>query len=53
MLARLGRTQEAVEYGLERLQTPREALVVAEALHEQGASEAALRVSPTRWGIPN
>ena len=44
MLARLGRTQEAVEYGLERLRSPQEALAVAEALREQGALEAALRV---------
>lgn len=41
MLARLGRAEEAVEYGLERLRTPDEALAVAGALREQ---EQALRI---------
>jgi uncharacterized Zn finger protein len=44
MLARLGRAEDAVEYGLERLVAPEEALAVVEALREQGESEAALRV---------
>jgi uncharacterized Zn finger protein len=44
MLARLGRTEEAVEYGLKRLATPEEAFTVAEALREKGAPEAALLV---------
>ena len=44
MLARLGRVEDAVEYSLERLVAPEEALVVAEALREQGGPEAALRV---------
>ena len=44
MLARLGRTEEAVEYGLERLMSPEEALTVAEALREKGDPESAMRV---------
>ena len=44
MLARLGRVEEAVEYGLERLVAPEEALAVAEVLREQRGPEAALRV---------
>ncbi len=44
MLARLGRAEEAVEYGLKRLVAPEEALAVATALREQGELEAALRV---------
>lgn len=44
MLARLGRTEEAVEYGLKRLGTAEEALAVAEALREQGEAEAALQI---------
>jgi uncharacterized Zn finger protein len=43
-LARLGRTEAAVEYGLKRLAAPEEALAVAEALREQGEPEAALRI---------
>lgn len=44
MLARLGRTGEAVEYGLKRLKNPEEALTAAEALREKGDPESALRV---------
>lgn len=44
MLARLGRAEDAVEYGLERLVAPEEALAVAEALRERGEPQAALRV---------
>ena len=44
MLARLGRTWEAVEYGLERLHSPQEVLAVAEALRDQGSPEEALRM---------
>ncbi len=44
MLARLGRVEDAVEYGLERLATPEQALTVAEALRDKDAPEAALRV---------
>ncbi len=44
MLARLGRTEEVVEYGLRRLATPEEALAVAEALRGQEELEAALRI---------
>lgn len=44
MLARLGRMEEAVEYGLERLATPEAALTVAETLREKGDPEAALRL---------
>ncbi len=44
MLAWLGRSEETVEYALERLANQEEALAVAGALREQGESEAALRV---------
>lgn len=44
MLARLGRAEEAVEYGVKRLVAPEEALAVAEVLREQGDLEAAVRV---------
>jgi uncharacterized Zn finger protein len=44
VLARLGRAQEAVEYGLKHLVAPEEVLAVAVALREQGELEAALRV---------
>jgi uncharacterized Zn finger protein len=42
MLARLDRSEEAVEYASKHLRTPEEALAVAEALREQGDAEAAL-----------
>ena len=42
MLARLDRSDEAVEYASKHLRTPEEALAVAEALREQGDAEAAL-----------
>jgi len=48
MLARLGRAQEAVEYGLEHLYAPDEALAVAGALREQGELEEALRIGGER-----
>lgn len=44
MLARLGRAEEAVEYGTRRLGDPEEALAVSEVLMEQGDAEAALRL---------
>jgi uncharacterized Zn finger protein len=44
MLARLDRSDEAVEYASKYLRTPEEALTVAEALREQGDAEAALLV---------
>jgi uncharacterized Zn finger protein len=44
MLARLNRSDEAVEYASKHLRTPEEALTVAEALREQGDAEAALLV---------
>ena len=44
MLARLGRVEDAIEYGLERLAAPEEALAVAGALRERGEPQAALRV---------
>jgi uncharacterized Zn finger protein len=44
MLARLGRAEEAVEYGLEHLYAPEEALAVAGALREQGELEEALHI---------
>lgn len=44
MLVRLGRTEEAVEYGLKHLNAPEEALAVAEALWESNELEGALRI---------
>jgi uncharacterized Zn finger protein len=44
MLARLDRSDEAVEYAWKHLRTPEEGLAVAEALREQGDTEAALVV---------
>ncbi len=44
MLVRVGRTEEAVEYGLGCLSAPEEALAVAEALREQQELERALRI---------
>lgn len=45
MLVRLGRVEEAVEYGLERLATTGEALALAKALRERGELEPALQVA--------
>ena len=45
MLARLGRTAEAVEYGLEYLGTTHDALALATTLRERGELEAALRIA--------
>ncbi len=44
MLVRLGKVKEAVEYGLEHLYTPDEALAAARALRERGELEEALRI---------
>ncbi len=44
MLVRMGRSEEAVEYALERLGTPEEALTVAEALREREEIDEALRI---------
>ena len=44
MLVRLGRTEEAVEYGLKHLRAPEEALAVAEALCASEEFEEALRI---------
>jgi uncharacterized Zn finger protein len=44
MLVRLGRTEEAIEYGLEHLSAPEEALTVAEALCESNELEKAMRI---------
>ena len=44
MLARLERSDEAVEYASKHLRTPEEGLAVAEALRERGDAEAALVV---------
>lgn len=44
VLARLDRPEEAVEYAVEYLGTPEEALAVAEVLRERGDTEHALRV---------
>jgi len=45
MLAQLGRIQEAVDNGLEYMEFADEALSLAQALHEQGKIESALRVA--------
>jgi uncharacterized Zn finger protein len=44
MLARLDRSDEAVEYASKHLRTPEECLAVAETLRERGDAEAALVV---------
>ncbi len=44
MLVRMGRTEEAVGYALERLRVPEEALTVAGALREREEVDGALRV---------
>ena len=45
MLARMGRTQEAVDEGLKYLATPAEAAEVAKILREQGDLDGALRMA--------
>lgn len=45
MLARLGRSGEAEQAALAGITTPDEARAIAEALHRQGATAAALRVA--------
>jgi uncharacterized Zn finger protein len=45
MLVRLGRTDEAVTQGMERLRTPAEALALARALHEHDRVGDALRIA--------
>ncbi|RMF93571.1 MAG: SWIM zinc finger domain-containing protein [Nitrospinota bacterium] len=45
MLVRLGRVQEAVNYGLQYLDTPEEALTLAKALREREEFQNALRIA--------
>ena len=45
MLVRLGRVQEAVDYGLQYLGTTEEALPLAKALRERNALQAALQIA--------
>jgi uncharacterized Zn finger protein len=45
MLARLGRTEEAVDEGLKYLTTPQEVLETAKVLHERSEPAAALRIA--------
>lgn len=45
MLVRLGRVEEAVEYGLRQLATTEESLAVAKALRERGDLEPALQIA--------
>ena len=45
MLVKLGRVQEAVDYGLRYLETTDEALALAEALRERGKVEEGLRIA--------
>jgi len=51
MLVRLGRAEEAVEYGLQHLVTPHETLTLAKALRERGDVEGALRVAERGLGL--
>jgi uncharacterized Zn finger protein len=45
MLAQLGRIQEAVDNGIQYMESAGEALSLAQALHEKGETESALRVA--------
>jgi uncharacterized Zn finger protein len=45
MLVRLGRTQEAAEYGREHLGTAQEALTLARALYDRGEHEQGLQIA--------
>lgn len=45
MLVRMGRIQEAIAYGLKKLESATPALALAKALYEKGAVEAALQVA--------
>jgi uncharacterized Zn finger protein len=45
MLVRLGRVQEAVDYGLQYLGSPQEALALATALRERAVPQAALQIA--------
>jgi uncharacterized Zn finger protein len=45
MLVRLDRVREAVDYGLEHLTTPGEALTLARALQERGDAQSAMRIA--------
>jgi len=45
MLVRLGRTQEAAEYGREHLETVQEALTLARALYDWGEHEQGLQIA--------
>jgi uncharacterized Zn finger protein len=45
MLIRLDRAQEALTYGLDRLRTTEDALVLAKALYEHGEAEQSLQIA--------
>ncbi len=45
MLAKLGRIQKAVDNGIEYMESAGEALGLAQALHEKGETESALRIA--------
>jgi uncharacterized Zn finger protein len=45
MLVKLGRTQEAFDFGMQHLANPKEALALAQALHARGETEQALRIA--------
>jgi uncharacterized Zn finger protein len=51
-LVRLGRVQEAIEYGLERLATTDEALALAQVLAEQQHSRGALEIAEHGLRLP-
>ena len=45
MLVHLGRIQEAMDYGLNYVSTPMEALAIAQALYEHGESEQSIQIA--------
>lgn len=45
MLVRLGRIQEAMDYGLNYVSTPLEALAIAQALYDHGESEQSIQIA--------
>jgi uncharacterized Zn finger protein len=52
MLARLGRTAEAVAEGLQHLTTPQDALALAKVLREQGDQDGAWKIAEHGLALP-
>jgi uncharacterized Zn finger protein len=52
MLARLGRTDEAIDEGLKYLATPKDALELASLLRERGELEGAVRIAEHGLALP-